>query len=734
MRFLLQGFLAALLLSAAPFTSAVDFTRVQSARISHMVAKVLENVHYRHAALDDTISEKFLRNYLDALDYNHLVFTKADIDEFEAKYGKRLDDLLDPKDPKGVADARPAYEIFDRYLLRLGERDAFTAKILKEKFDFSTDETILSNRHKAEWPKDQAEAEALWRGRIKYELLAARLGKETEEEAAKRIAKRYDRLEKTMKEFDNEEILQTYLDALAHVYDPHSDYMGPTEAQEFDIKHISLTLSGIGATLQWDDGYTKIVSMVPGGPAAKSKLLHPNDRIVSVAQGKGEPVDVVEMRLNKVVQLIRGTRGTPVTLTVIPADSTDGTARKTFTIIRDEIKLKDQMAKARVYEHKTEDGKIQRLGFIDLPQFYDNCAEHVDTLIGRLKKEKVEGIVLDLRHNGGGILEESVNLVGLFINKGPVVQVRNSEKKTTVYNDTNPSVSWDGPLIVLVGRLSASASEITAAALQDYGRALIVGDQSTHGKGTVQQVINLARVMGTDPMPNPGEIKVTVSKFYRVAGTTTQKQGVTPDLILPSIYDYLDIGETSLDNALEADSIAPAKYEPLGEVKQYVSELEKASKARVSKSKDFAYVLEDIAEVKKRKDEKTISLNEKIRIKERDEQKARTEARKKERASRTVAADKAWVVDLETAEKNKPLAIYTTKKTEEEKALIAPKSNPDAADEDDLGEDDTEVVYDAQLTESIDILSDYSRLMAGKTLKASDSVALKKDEPKTATP
>ena len=257
--------------SAAPFSSAVDFTRSQSARISHMVAKVLEQVHYRHAPLDDTISDKFLKNYLDSLDYNHLVFTKADVDEFEAKYGKRLDDLLDRKDARTLADARPAFEIFDRYLLRLGERSEFTTKILKDKFDFTTDETILANRHKAEWPKDQAEAEHLWRDRIKYELLGARLGKETEAEATKRIAKRYDRLEKTMREFDSEEILQTYLDALAHVYDPHSDYMGPTEAQEFDIKHISLTLSGIGATLQWDDGYTKIVSMVPGGPAAKSK-------------------------------------------------------------------------------------------------------------------------------------------------------------------------------------------------------------------------------------------------------------------------------------------------------------------------------------------------------------------------------------------------------------------------------------------------------------------------------
>jgi carboxyl-terminal processing protease len=734
MRLLLHGFLTALLLAAPSFTSAVEFTRNQAARISHMVGKVLEEVHYRQAPLDDTVSERFLKNYLDALDYNHLIFLKADVDEFQAKYGKRLDDLIVPKEVKVATDVRPAYDIFDRYLLRLGERNAFTGKILKEKFDFTTDETILANRHKAEFPKDEAEAEQLWRGRIKFELLAARMGKETEADAIKRIGKRYDRLEKTMREFDSEEILQTYLDSLSHVYDPHSDYMGPTEAQEFDIKHISLTLSGIGATLQWDDGYTKIVSMVPGGPAAKSKLLKPNDRIVAVAQGDGEAVDVVEMRLNKVVQMIRGKRGTAVTLTVIPADSSDGTARKTFTIIRDEIKLKDQMAKARVYEHKTDAGKIQRLGFIDLPQFYDNCAEHVETLIGRLKKEKVEGIVLDLRHNGGGILEESVNLVGLFINRGPVVQVRNSAKRTQIYQDNDAKVAWDGPLIVLVGRLSASASEITAAALQDYGRALIVGDQSTHGKGTVQQVLDLGRLMERDPIPTPGKVKVTVSKFYRVAGGTTQKQGVTPDIILPSVYDYLEIGEASLENALEADNIQPAKYETLGEVKQYVVELEKSSKERVAKNKDFGYVLEDIAEVKKRKEDKMISLNEKVRIAERDENKARVEARKKERAGRQVEADKAWVIDLEAAEKNKPLVVYTGKPSDEEKALMATKANPDP-DDDAAADEENDAIFDPQLTESIHILSDYSKLMAARTGKPTDSVALKKDAAaKTATP
>lgn len=732
MKLFIQGILAAVLLAAAPFSRAVDFTHTQASRISSMVGQVLERLHYRQAPFDDAVSEKFLKMYMDTLDYNHLVFLKSDADEFEAVYGKKLDDMLVPQ--KGNPDAAAGFKIFDRYLERLSERTKLVNKLLEEKFDFTQDDSIVANRHKADFPKDEKEAAELWRGRVKYELLSARLGKETEEEAKKRIAKRYDRLEKTMREFDSEEILQTFLDSLTHVYDPHSDYMGPTEAQEFDIKHISLSLSGIGATLQWDDGYTKIVSMVPGGPAALSKKLHPNDRIVAVQQEKGEAVDVVEMRLNKVVQLIRGKRNTSVTLTIIPADSTAGTARQQVTIVRDEIKLKDMFAKARIYDHKTADGKVERLGFIDLPQFYDNCADHVESLIGRLKKENVDGIVLDLRHNGGGILEESVNLVGLFIEKGPVVQVRDSgEPKARVYQDNDSKVAWKGPLVVLTGKLSASASEITAAALQDYGRALIVGDQTTHGKGTVQQVLNLERLMRGDPVPTPGNIKVTVSKFYRVAGGTTQKAGVTPDIVLPSVYDYLDIGETSLENALEADKIPAAKYNALNEVKPYVTELEKNSKERIAKSKDFAYLMEDIALVKKGQEDKTISLNEAKRISERDAQKAREEARKKERAARPPSPDKAWVVDLETVEKNKPLAIWNPKKEAEAEAKLTAK--PADADPDEEADPEADVVYDAQLTESLNILRDYAHLVTGTPVeRAADSVALKQPKAETATP
>jgi carboxyl-terminal processing protease len=355
-------------------------------------------------------------------------------------------------------------------------------------------------------------------------------------------------------------------------------------------------------------------------------------------------------------------------------------------------------------------------------------------LLGRLKKENVQGIVLDLRHNGGGILEESVNLVGLFLEKGPVVQVRNvNEKKPSVYQDNNSKIAWKGPLVVLTGRLSASASEITAAALQDYGRALIVGDQTTHGKGTVQQVLDLERLMRGEPMPPPGKVKVTVSKFYRVAGSTTQKQGVKPDIILPSLYDYLDIGEASLENALEADSIAQADYKPVASLKPYIPDLEKNSKERVAKSKDFAYLLEDIALIKKNQEDKTVSLNEAKRIEERDSLKARTEARKKERAARPASQEKIWDVTLETVEKEKPLAVWDPKKkdNEEPKPIVTPKSDPDAEDE---AEDDSAPMFDAQLTESLNILRDYSRLLAGAHLgKPGDNVALKAEAKTQAT-
>ena len=358
-----------------------SLNQLQAGRVAFYVGEILKRLHYRQSPLDDKVSGMFLTNYLNALDYTHMIFLQSDVDEFTEKYATRLDDRIE----SGVVT--PAFEIYDRYMERLTERNILVQKMLKQEFDFTEHESFTPSRHDQPWPKDDAEAARLWRQRIKYDLLQARLSKEKDEDALQRISRRYQLLEKTMSDFDRTDILQMYLTSLAQAYDPHSDYMSPQEAENFNITHITLSLVGIGAQLVWEDGYTKIKELLPEGPAAKSKLLMPGDKIVAVAQGDEEPVDVIEMRLNKVVEMIRGKKGTEVRLTIIPAKNPE--TRQVISIIRNEVKFQDALAQARVFELKDEDGQTQRLGVINLPQFYDNCAAHVETLINSLKKENV---------------------------------------------------------------------------------------------------------------------------------------------------------------------------------------------------------------------------------------------------------------------------------------------------------------------------------------------------------
>jgi carboxyl-terminal processing protease len=705
-RFFAGLFALVLMAQAAAPSFGAQLTDLQSGRVANIVGLILEKHHFRQSRLDDIVSNGFLTNYLNALDYNHMIFLQGDVDSFKAKYGTKLDDAT------RSGTVGPCFQIFDVYLDRLEERNILVQKLLKQEFDFNEDESFVAVRNKEPWPKDDLDAARLWRQRIKYELLQARLAKEKTDETVGLISRRYNRLEKTMKELERGDILQLYLTALAHTYDPHSDYMSPAEATNFDIQHISLSLTGIGAQLIWDDGYTKIKDLIPGGPASKSKQLRPGDKIVSVAQASGEAVDVIEMPLNKVVEMIRGKKGTEVKLTIIPAKNPD--TKKTISLVRDDIQFKEQFAKARVYDY-SENGVAQKIGVITLPQFYDNCAAHVETLIERLKKENISALVLDLRRNGGGILDEAVQLTGLFIKKGPVVQVKEPKKEAHVLNDSESKVAWDGPLVVAVGKMSASASEIVAGALQDYGRAVVVGDQSTHGKGTVQQVISLESIIAKNQVENPGKLKLTVSKFYRVSGSTTQKQGVTPDIILPSIYDYLDIGEASLENSLPADQTTPASYAPLDQVAPYLTQLQAASKARVEQSKEFAYLNDDIEQVKKRKEEKTISLNEKVRLAEKEQDKARADARKKERASREKPSSHIFELDVEMAEANKPLMPYNPNKEKEEAELAqATPATGDAEDAEDA-EAEADPLIDPHLDEAIEITRHYLKLFGKGT-------------------
>ena len=631
------------------------------ANIARFTALTLEGQHYLQHPLDDEFSSRFLDRYLEVLDNTHIHFLQSDIDDFE-KYRKILDDLTEKS-----GDIKPAQRIFSRFLERVEQRVAHVQELLKtEKFEFTGNDRYNLDRRKSPRPKDLNEAQQLWRQHLRYEILQEKLNKEKLANIADRIMRRYARLLRTLKDYDNDDILELYLSSLARAYDPHSDYMGKSALESFNIG-MKLSLFGIGALLRSEDGYCKILSLVPEGPADKSKKLKANDRIIAVAQGANEPVDVMDMKLNKVVDMIRGAKGTEVRLTVIPADAADPSVRKTIVLVRDEIKLEDQEAKAKIIDLPPDNGRSMRLGVIDLPSFYadfdlagrakseaekKSTTRDVSTLIRKLKLEKVGGIILDLRRNGGGSLEEAINLTGLFIKKGPVVQVKDPDGKIIVDEDTDPSVLYDGPLVVLTSRFSASASEILAGALQDYGRALIVGDASTHGKGTVQSLIQLGRYLRLQggSAQDPGALKVTIRKFYRASGSSTQLKGVIPDLILPSPNNHGEVGEASLENALAWDTIPSAKYEKLDRIQPLLPELHKRSAARIEHDKDFDYLQEDIEQMKKILADKTVSLNEGQRLKEKEEAEARSKTRQQELKSRPEIAERVYDITLKLAD------------------------------------------------------------------------------------
>ena len=689
-------------------SAAADFTPQQSTTIAKNVAKFMGLVHYRKAPLDDAIATIFLKNYLNTLDVNHMIFLQSDVDEFTKRYGTRLDDMV--KD----GQLTPSREIFARFLKRLEERANMAKKHSRAKFDFNKKEMFLANRTKVPWPKDNAEADTLWRLRVKMELLNSRLGKDPkkftpkeEKEARDRIEQRYARLLKNYEDYDNSEILETYLSSMTRAYDPHSDYMSPIEAKNFDIGSTSLQFSGIGATLRSEEGRTRIVNLIAGGPAKRGKDLKVNESIIAVQNPKDkEPVSIIDMRLNKVVQLIRGPKGSPVKLTVLPAGSTDEAAARVITIVRDVIKLTDQYAKAYIIERPVKGGRKERLGIVHLGNFYDKSARDVATLIKRLRKENIDGLVLDLRNNGGGILPEAVALGGLFIKTGPIVQIRDSFGRLNKMNDRDPNSVYDGPLVVAVSHISASASEIVAGALQDYGRAVVVGGKSTHGKGTVQTLMDLGRYIPGFAKPGPGRLKATISTFYRIAGTTTQIEGVASDIVLPSVFDYMEIGEGNLPRALKVKPIKAAEYDRKNLVAEHLKMLRAKSARRVGVNKDFQYIREDIRRVEAQIADKRISLNETERRKERTENKARLEARKKERDDRPQPAETVFELTLKMAKENLPIKKVAESNPDEE-AQPTPNTtgiempNPDA-------------VMNASMRETLNILADYIKLLGNR--------------------
>ncbi|WP_245929400.1 carboxy terminal-processing peptidase [Agarilytica rhodophyticola] len=606
-----------LTLSVAAVAKPVDrisATKSQSDTIRDILSK-LQSRHYREMRIDDTLSANYLDNYLDTLDPSRMFFYDKDIKSFK-QHEAKFDDYFK------TGNLQPAFEIYHLYRQRIVSRLESVLELLKDptvKFDFTKDEEVLLERDEEAWPSSLASADKLWHKRVKLSLLNLKMSGKTVEEAKDIVTKRYKRQLKRVEQEDTADIFETIANSLTLLYDPHTNYWSPRTSENFNI-NMRLSLEGIGAVLQSEDEYTKVVRLVAGGPADKQGQLKPSDRISGVAQGDdGEVVDVVGWRLEEVVDLIRGPKNTVVKLQVTRADAKPGD-NKIIRINRGRVKLEDQAAQKEILE--LSDGKgIHKLGIINLPTFYvdfdaqrqrkinyKSSSNDVAKLVRELMKENVDGIILDLRNNGGGSLQEAVNLTDLFIDQGPVVQIRNPDDRINRHNRSRFKALYDGPLIVLVNRLSASASEIFAGAIQDYNRGLIVGAQ-TFGKGTVQSVNPLIE----------GGLKITESKFYRVSGDSTQHRGVIPDISIPFLIDPEEVGESAYDNALPWDQIHPVPHSDYFNFSSLLPMMKSLHKERANKDPDFTYLLDQVKIMEKNRERKTISLNEKQRVKEKED-------------------------------------------------------------------------------------------------------------------
>ena len=701
----------------AVLATPVSQAKTDAEQIAVSVGRLLEEGHYTHQPLNDEVSKKFLKTYLELLDFSHLFFTQKDVDTLAAKYATALDDDV------LLGNLKPAYEIFDLYQKRVDERVAKVKAYLKDPpTEFNSDAAVTLTRQKAPWPKDDAEADDIWRGRIQNELLQEKLSEHPIEPGPQLVARRYDRLARNVHEEDRDEQVKLFLDALAQTYDPHSEYLSKSDLKNFSI-NMGLSLVGIGAMLRSEDGYAKIESLVPGGPAQTDGRLKIGDRITAVAQGPSEYVDVRDMRLDKVVEMIRGKKGTKVRLLIIPADAADPSKRKSVDLVREEIKLKDQEARADIIIKKDADGNPVKLGWLTLPSFYADMDRHsksttkdVQMLLRRLRKENIAGLVVDLRRNGGGSLEEAIALTGLFLKSGPVVQTKDARDRILVSSDPDGSLGYGGPLVVLTSRQSASASEIFAAALQDYGRAVIVGDRNTFGKGTVQTILEIGRftsLLGSRSQDD-GALKLTIQKFYRVAGGSTQLHGVASDIVLPTLTDLPEYGEGALKNCLPYDEVPKAKFSKWSDTHSlFIDELKRRSADRVKADPEFHYVMEDIGRLRHKLDENKITLNEDLRRKELTEDKLRKETRSKERLARNIEEPRIYRLTLETVDKpNLQLIMFPGKMASAKKngsLKVAPEAAADSdVDEDGItpGDDSKEPALDPARDETLNILGD----------------------------
>ena len=600
---------------------------------SSIATRYLTNYHYKRTRLDDDLSSQIYDAYLDLLDPNRIYFLQSDIDSFE-RHRHLMDDSL------RHSDLMAAYDIFNVYTDRVLDRVEYSRARAKQPFDFTIDEDYQYNREDESWAKDAAELDELWRLRVKNDYLRLKLTDKEADAIVETLTERYDNLERRITELNSDDVFQFFMNAFAASIEPHTSYLSARNSENFEIS-MKLSLEGIGALLGRENEYTQISRVVPGGPVAKDGRLKAGDRITAVGQGNdGKMVDIIGWRLDDVVELIRGPKDTVVRLEVLPEEESVGGPTNVIEIARDEVKLEEQAATSEIIEIPVAEGseEVVKVGVIDLPVFYLDFAGRaankpdyrssttdVRRLIGELEEQGVQGIVIDLRSNGGGSLLEATTLTGLFIDTGPVVQVRNSLGRISVEEDVDPGMAWEGPLAVLVNRYSASASEIFAAAIQDYNRGLVIGE-TTFGKGTVQSLLDLDQFASAD-REGLGQLKITMAQFFRVNGGSTQNRGVEPDISFPTWGDPEDYGERSLDNALPWTSIDAARFKSAGELNQMAAVADARYRERMVGNQEYDWLISDIEEFNKRSDETSVSLLESVGR----ERIAESEARKKER-------------------------------------------------------------------------------------------------------
>lgn len=671
------------------------------------LVQLLEAYHYNKDAVSPADYPQLISDYMkEGLDPSRLFFTAEDEKNFRGQFGPRLE-----TDLAYLGNIDTAFAIYRTYEDRVKARTTWVFEELKHDHDFTIQESYAPDRSKSEFPANATEADDLWRRRIKYEILQDLLAKKNPEEAKATVRKRYERMLKNVGDIEPLDVQEMFLSSFTRMYDPHSAYFSADTLQDFSIQ-MKLSLIGIGAVLGIeDDGNCVVKEVKAGSPADLSGQIHVNDKIIAVQQPDGEAIEVIGMKLRRIVDMIRGTKGTKVTLTILPHDAVDAAKTKEVHIVRDVIKLDESRASASIYDLPGENNTVVPVGVITLNSFYGPSEDSTTTenknattqdvaeLIGKLKTRGIKALVIDLRRNGGGLLSEAVDLTGLFIAQGPVVQVRDSLGRLQVDSDTDTTVSYAGPLAVLTSRFSASASEIFAGALQNYGRAVIIGDSTTHGKGTVQAVMEMKNYLPrlSQGFANTGAAKLTVQKFYLPNGASTQKHGVTPDITLPSIDDFLPIGESDLPHALIWDEIKSVSFEGQALAQTFMQPLLEASRERQHSLEEFAYLNKNIDWFKEHQEQKNVSLNlnQRLALKQTDADFKKAMDAERERLAKNNYASREVKLDSVLKTASAP-----------PKAPVAP---PDEGDTDAV-DAESQAKLDVHLREALRVVTDALRL------------------------